>query len=109
MGMIQSKHDPVLFTQVRNEKVVGAVILHVDDICTTAEKDILEKIRSTLSNCFKMSECGPLDTYISLKVERGKDKSVYLSQKHYIYQIAKKPLPLISSQLTCHAIPGFQI
>lgn len=93
MGMKQSKYDPLLFTQVKNGKVVGAVVVHVDDIYATGEKDVLEKIWSTLSKRFKMSKCGPLDTYILLKVKRGKDGSVFLSQKHYIHQIAEKHLP----------------
>lgn len=70
MGMKQSKYDPLLFTQVKNGKVVGAVVVHVDDIYATGEKDVLEKIWSTLSKRFKMSKCGPLETYILLKVKR---------------------------------------
>lgn len=105
MGLTQSKHDPVLFTQTKEGKVVGAVIVHVDDFYVTGEKDVLKKIRTTLSNRFRMSKCGPLDTYISLKVERGEDGSVYLSQKHYIHQIAEKYLPRDSkpAHVPCNA------
>lgn len=93
MGMVQSKHDPVLFTKTDNGKVVGAVIVHVDDFYVTGEKVVMERIRTKLSARFKMSKSGPLDTYISLKVERGEDGSVYLNQQHYIHQIAEKHLP----------------
>ena len=62
MGLTQSEHNPVLFTQTKDGKVVGAVIVHVDDFYVTGEKEVLHKIRSNLSKRFKMSKCGPLDT-----------------------------------------------
>lgn len=92
LGMTQSPHDPVLFTQKSGNEVVAAVVVHVDDIYLTGKKAHLDRIRHALSKRFKMSKSGDLDTYISLKVERNSRGEVFLSQKHYIHQIAEKHL-----------------
>lgn len=46
-----------------------------------------------LESRFKMSKSGPLDTYLSLKVERDSTGTVYLSQRSYINQIIDTHLP----------------
>ena len=67
-------------------------MVHVDDIFAAGEKPFLDKFRSVLSSRFKMSKSGPLDTYISLKVERDSSGAVFLTQKHYIHQVAEQHL-----------------
>lgn len=97
--MTQSPHNPVIFTQKKGDKVVAAFVVHVDNIYATGEKDRLWRIQQVLSNKFRMSKSGALDTYISLKVERGSDGVVFLNQKDYINRIADKHL----SSSTCLA------
>lgn len=47
-----------------------------------------------------MSKIGPVDTYLSLKVERGAKNEVYLSQQHYIQHIVDTHLPASSLPAT---------
>lgn len=105
LGLTQSPHDPVLFTQKEGSSVVAAVVVHVDDIYVTGRKDCLRRIQAALSKRFRMSKSGSLDTYISLKVERDDQGSVFLSQKHYIHQIAEKHLsnPSRPAHVPCNA------
>lgn len=105
LGMTQSPHDPVLFTQKAGKEVVAAVVVHVDDIYATGKQPYLNRIRQVLSKRFKMSKSGDLDTYISLKVERNPDGVVFLSQKHYIHQIAEKHLtsPTRTAHVPCRS------
>lgn len=70
-GLTQSKRDPVLFTYRQNDKVIGAVLVHVDDIIITGKNSFLRDISSKLQARFKMSKVGLIDTYLSLKVEQG--------------------------------------
>lgn len=44
-----------------------------------------------------MSKVGPVDTYLSLKVERGPKNEVYLSQQHYIQHVIDSHLPTSAS------------
>lgn len=104
-GMEQSKNDPVLFLKKSGGKTVGAIVAHVDDILLTGEPDFVDKQNSKLQSTFKMSKSGPLDTYLSLRVDRGKNGEVYLSQTHYIDQVCEAYLPADSkpAQVPCNS------
>lgn len=73
MGLTQSKLDPVLFTYESYGMVIGAVVVHVNDIIITGRKKFLKNISLKLQDRFKMFKVGPIDTYLSLKVDRGGD------------------------------------
>lgn len=92
-GLEQSQADPVLFTYRREGRVIGAVVVHVDDIILTGTKAFMDNISPKLQARFKMSKVGPVDTYLSLKVERGKTGDIFLSQQHYIQHIIDTHLP----------------
>lgn len=83
----------MLFTKRDGNRVIGAVIVHVDDIIVTGTPSFLRTVGNKLKNRFKMSSSGPLDTYLSLKVERGTDNSIYLSQHQYIREKIEAHLP----------------
>lgn len=91
-GLSQSKSDPVLFTYREARKVMGAVVVHVDDIIITGRKSFLKGIGGRLQVRFKMSKIRPVDTYLSLKVKRGENHKLYLSQTHYIPHIVDSHL-----------------
>lgn len=92
-GLTQSKSNPMLFTYTKDNKVIGAVVVHVDDLLLGGKKDSLSSIGEKLQQHFKMSKVGLIDTYLSLKVEPGAKLEVYLSQQHYIQQIVDTHLP----------------
>lgn len=92
-GMVQSPHDPVLFTQRRDGKVVGLVIVHVDDLILAGEKSFMKEMGPKIKSRFKMSKVGPLDTYLSLKIDKEKDGSLLIGQQHYINRIVSLHLP----------------
>lgn len=101
----QSKHNPVLFTKTDNGEVTGVVIAHVDDLYVTGTPAFVQSEGSKLDSSFKMSKSGPLDTYLSLKVDRDADGMVYLSQLSYINQIVESHLPVNSkpAHLPCNS------
>lgn len=92
-GLEQSKHDPVLFIKKDNGRVTGVVLAHVDDLYVTGEKSFVKSESSRIESTFKMSKSGPLDTYLSLKVERNSRGAVFLSQLSYINQVVETHLP----------------
>lgn len=93
LGFVQSKHDPVLFTYGEKGRVIGAITVHVDDILLTGEKDFVRRVGDELQQKFCMSKSGPLDTFLSIKIDRGSAGQVYLSQTQYIDQIITIHLP----------------
>lgn len=90
----QSKANPVLFTYQKEGKVICSVVVHVDYIIITGQTSFLNNISFKFQARFKMLKVGPVDTYLSLKVERGSNNEVYLSQQHYIQHIVNSHLPL---------------
>lgn len=91
-GLQQSKHDPVLLIKKEEGKVKGVVIAHVEDLYVTGEKSFVNNESQKLESTFKMSKSGPLNTYLSLKVERDNNGVVYLNQLSYINQVIKAHL-----------------
>ena len=92
-GLEQSEHDPVLFTKKKQGKVIGVVLAHVDDLYVTGEPSFVDMESQALQKRFQMLKSGPLDTYLSLKVERGANREVYISQTAYIEQVVEAHLP----------------
>lgn len=86
-GLEQSKHDPVLFIKREDEKVRGVVLAHVDNLYVTVESSFVATQSKNLQSTFKMSKSGPLNTYLSLKVELDPTGRVYISQLLYINRI----------------------
>lgn len=104
-GLEQSAHDPVLFTKKKNGKVIGAVLAHVDDLYVTGEPSFVDNESQALENRFQMSKSGPLDTYLSLKVERGTNQEVFISQTDYIDQVVDAHLPpdILPASVPCNS------
>lgn len=65
----------------------GAVLAQVDNLYVTGERSFVETKSKKLKSTFNMSKSGPLNTYLSLKVQRDRSGVVYLSQLPYINQI----------------------
>lgn len=99
-GLTHLKTDPVLFTYRQQGKVIGAVVVHVNDIIITGQQQFLQDISNKLQSWFKMSKIGPIDTYLSLKVERGPNHEVFWSQQHYIQHVIDNHLPSDSRPTT---------
>lgn len=55
-GLVQSKHDPVLFTCKHSNEVIGALIVHVDDIIVSGIPTFVADLRTKLQKRFKMSK-----------------------------------------------------
>lgn len=81
-GMKQSKHDPVLFLKKQHGRTVGVVVAHFDNILLTGKPDFVDEQDTKIQTTFKMLKSGSLDTYLSLKVGRGENEEVFLSQSH---------------------------
>lgn len=96
-GLAHSEHYPVLFTKKKDGKVIGAVLAHVDDLNVTGEPSFVDNESQALENRFQMSQLGPLDTYLSLKVECGENQGVFISQITYIDQVVDAHLPADST------------
>lgn len=66
------------------------LLLYVDDIILTgSSQETLNKWKSTLKSEFKMSDLGPLNLFLGIKIDRTKD-GMYLTQSQYILNILKR-------------------
>lgn len=91
-GFEQSKNDPVLFTHKVGDKIQGALVVHVNDIILAGVKTFVKSIKVKLQGQFRMSNIGPLNTYLSICILQGPDGALLLHQQRYIDEIVKKHL-----------------
>ena len=84
MGWKQSKVDECVFFR-------GSVIflVYVDDgiFLGPSDEDIRKAFDEIRNNGFNISDEGELDDYLGVKIQRGKDGHIYLTQPHLIQQI----------------------
>lgn len=108
-GLEQSKNDPVLFIYKVSGKVLGALVVHVDDIILAGVNSFVDDMKSKLQARFRISKIGRLDTYLSIRIHRESDGVLLLDQQRYIEEIVQTHLSSDSTPAVCHATPHSQI
>lgn len=86
----QSRADPCVY--VRNSETEGCVILiiWVDDIIISATSSkLLEGVKESLCQKFKMKDLGELSRFLGTQFKRS-ETSIEMSQSQYIYKVLSK-------------------
>lgn len=94
LGLTQSKYDPTLYFQVKDGQLIGALTTHVDDLAVIGTPEFTTRVTADLANCFEISSDEQLHHFLSLKIMRDvPNRLVYLSQEHYIEELATRFMP----------------
>jgi hypothetical protein len=93
-GLSYSVYDPTLYFKVVNNKLIGAISIHVDDLSVIGEQSWVSVVIDLLGKCFKIGATEELSHFLSLKITQDIDnRLVFLSQAHYIKDVQKQFLP----------------
>lgn len=93
-GFVQSSYDPTLYFSLRQDKLVGLLTVHVDDIAIVGTDDFVKSAIDSISGRFEVSSNEELHHFLSLDIKRDiPARRVYLSQEHYIRDVASRFLP----------------
>lgn len=94
LGLTVSKHDPSLYYQLLDEKLIGMCVVHVDDIGITGKDTFVAHIEKGLSQNFDISLNCDLRDFLSLKISRDfKNRTASINQSHYILELGKLYFP----------------
>lgn len=89
-GLTQSSHDPTLYFRLAERKLVGAVTVHVDDMCIVGELAFVTEITASISSKFEVSSNEELHHFLSMSITRDlSTRKVFLCQQHYILDLVK--------------------
>ena len=84
-NFIQSKADPCIFIQQKNQENIF-VGIYVDDIITIGKGKFVEEFRSKIRKYFGIIEGGKLEWYLGISFSQQNDYSIILDQSQYIKQ-----------------------
>lgn len=83
LGLSVSTVDPAVFYKLRNNKLLGVIMSHVDDLLISGNRQFIDQMLSEIKQVFKISnQESTVFKYIGLQIERD-DKGIYLHQKSY--------------------------
>jgi hypothetical protein len=84
-GLTQSTFDPTLYFQLDNQKLVGTVAVHIDNLAIAGEPWFVDELIKQLGAKFTIGADEDLHHFILLKINWDVDAQlVFLSQPHYI-------------------------
>jgi len=90
IGFEQLQSDPCIFKKTNKDNKVTCIIgLYVDDMIITGEDDEIERLIKLIKNKFKISNYGPIDYLLGIKVEKNGYK-YSISQVNYINNILSR-------------------
>ena len=84
-NFIQSKADPCIFIQRKNQEIIF-VGIYVDDIITIGKGKFVEEFRSKIQKYFGITEGGKSEWYLGICFSQQNDYSIILDQTQYIKQ-----------------------
>lgn len=61
-GLTQSSHNPTLYFKLEGKRLVGAITVHVDDMCIVGENDFVRRTVASISAKFEASSDEELTT-----------------------------------------------
>jgi histone deacetylase 1/2 len=94
LGLSQLAHNPTLYFQVVNNKLIGAISVHVDDLLIVGKDPWVVSVISALGKQFTIGADNELHHFLSLKITRDFDQRlVFLSQAHYIEELQNLFIP----------------
>ncbi|KAI7946361.1 hypothetical protein MJO29_010888 [Puccinia striiformis f. sp. tritici] len=91
LGLSNSKYDPTLYFKLNNNKLVGALTTHVDDLAVVGEPSFVTSIISSLGKRFKIGADEELNHFLSIKISRDlPNRHVFMNQSHYISELCDR-------------------
>lgn len=108
-GLTQSKHDPTLCFRSSSKGLVGAITVHVNDMCIVGNDTFVEEIVGSISARFDISSNEELHHFLSISITRNlSTHTVYLSQLHYIRDLVAHFLGGQASHQPTPTSPSFK-
>lgn len=89
IGFKQLISEQCIFKKIHNNIVTCIIGLYVDDMIITGTKTEIHKTINLIKNRFKISNCGPINYLLGIKVEK-QDFKYSISQISYIENILSK-------------------
>ena len=91
IGFEQCLSDPCILRLVINGDLVGAVVLHVDDIIFGGASSVSRTVVDVLNDTLPTKHLGDLSWYMGVEYKRDKEKRVIeLSQTSYIRSVLER-------------------
>jgi hypothetical protein len=91
LGLSNSKYDPTLYFKLKDNKLIGALTTHVDDLAIVGKNSFVDSLIDSLGKRFKVGADEELNHFLSLKITRNiPDKHVFLNQSHYISELCTR-------------------
>ena len=88
-GFKQIKSEKCIFKYSKNNKTKCIIGLYVDDMIITGEDKEIQNIITKIKEKFKISNCGPAEFILGIKIEKQKNKYI-ISQNSFINNILDK-------------------
>nr|XP_016494691.1 PREDICTED: uncharacterized mitochondrial protein AtMg00810-like [Nicotiana tabacum] len=85
-GYNQSAHDNSLFTKKTNSHIVLILAFADDLLITGSNAELIEEVKQTLQNFFKVKDLGELRYFLGIEVLRSKE-GIPLTQRQYSLQL----------------------
>jgi hypothetical protein len=101
LGLSNSKYDPTLYFKIGNNRLVGALTTHVDDLAIVGKPGFVDPLIASLKTKFKVGADEELHHFLSIKITRDIPNSLlFMNQSHYIDKIGTRFLDKKSSTVT---------
>jgi hypothetical protein len=76
---------------VRNNKLLGALTIHVDDLVIVGEPSFINEFIPALGKCFKKGADEDLHHFLSMKITcNAPNRHIFLPESHYIDELCKR-------------------
>jgi hypothetical protein len=103
LGLSNSVYDPTLYFKVSNNKLVGALTTHVDNLAIVGKPTFVDSLIASIKTKFKLGADEDLHHFLSIKITRDiPNRLLYMNQSHYIDEISSKFLNKQSASVTAH-------
>jgi hypothetical protein len=109
LGLSNSKYNPTLYFKIVNNKLVGALTAHVDDLAIVGKHAFVNKLIEDLGKQFKIGSDEDLHHFLSIKITRDLSYLyLYMNQSHYIHKMCTRFLQGSHNHVTTPTNPFFK-
>lgn len=89
-GLKRSTYDLTLYYTLRNDKLEGLVVVHVDDLSVTGTNSFQAKFQGNISKSLCLSKDKKLKEFLSLTFPRETQHHILVSEQKYIEDTARR-------------------
>lgn len=85
LGLSVSKYNPTLYFKIEEDRIIGALTTHVNDLAIVGESTFVDHLITSLGKKFQIGDDQDLHHFLSLRITRDRaNRHVFLNQSHYI-------------------------